>query len=296
MMDKFEAWIAQYGREYKSVTEKEKRFHIFEENMRLIEEFNSNNASNSYTIGSNEFTDLTTKEFEATYMGYDAYTNSSRLISSTLGNKNILVKQSVDWRQQGAVTPVKTQGGCGVCWAFAAIGALEGMYKIKTGKLVSFSEQELVDCIHGCRGGDMRAAYDYIRDHGIKTEQAYPYVGRPGRCSIGSNLVKISGYKVVPHGSINLLQALNQQPIAVGLDAGSNEFKHYSGGVYTGRCGYKINHAVTAIGYGTDNASGKNYWLIKNSWGGSWGEKGYMRILRDESVCPITFNSVYPVM
>ncbi|XP_074293575.1 cysteine proteinase COT44-like [Silene latifolia] len=158
------------------------------------------------------------------------------------------------------------------CWAFSTVAAVEGLHKIETGKLVSFSEQELVDCLHpdGCgRPGNMKYAYNYIAEN---------------------------GFSDFPSGENLLMQALNVQPISVGIESHANGFNHYSGGIYDGGCGTNLNHAVTAIGHGRDAASGKNYWLIKNSWGASWGENGYMRLLRDERVCPLTLDCSYPVI
>ncbi|XP_074272081.1 fruit bromelain-like [Silene latifolia] len=298
MIDQFEKWIAQHGREYKSVIEKEKRFHIFEENMRSIEEFNSNNANNySYKQGPNEFTDMTLQEFLATYTGYKK-SSSTNNTSNFVHINDVPVQKSVDWRLEGAVTPVKTQGICGSCWAFSSIAALEGIYKLKTGNLVSFSEQELVDCVEidGCKGGRMINAYRYITNHGIFTEQDYPYVGQKGQCKQRQNLVKIKGYSTVPQGPDSLIQILNQQPVSLAIDVTSPGFRNYAGGIYDGGCGTYLHHNVAVIGYGTDDASGKGYWIIKNSWGETWGENGFMRLLRDENICPVTLDVNYPIM
>ncbi|XP_074293885.1 fruit bromelain-like [Silene latifolia] len=301
IMDMYEQWITLHGHEYKSLTEKEKRFHIFEENMKRIEKFNSDDANKSYKLGPNEFTDLTIQEFQAFYTGYKAEKNSSSTIASKLDRiNNMDVAKSVDWRLAGAVTPVKNQKRCGSCWAFASIAAVEGINKLITGELVSLSEQELVDCVqkNGCKPGNMIKAYDYIKRHGIFADQEYPYVATadPDRCKIGQNLVKISGYEPISQGPYSLIRALNQQPVSCAINANSTEFKHYAGGVYGGGCDTHVNHAVAVIGYDTDEDSGKDYWIIKNSWGKSWGENGYMRLLRNESLCPITTYCTYPYM
>ncbi|XP_074303658.1 ervatamin-C-like [Silene latifolia] len=241
MIDKFEQWIARHSREYKSVTEKEKRFRIFEENMKSIEKFNNDGAANkSYKQGPNAFTDMTIQEFQATYTGYKAHYKSSSTINSTLfGNNNKALKKSIDWRQHGVVTPVKQQAIA----AFSTVGAVEGVYKITTGKLVSFSEQELVDCLHpdGCgRVGDMKEAFKYISEKGIFTEQQYPYVGKAGKCRTGPNLVKISGYSGFSNGSNLLMEALKAQPISLGINSRAKGFNHYSSGVYNGGCGTNL--------------------------------------------------------
>ncbi|KAL0345063.1 UNVERIFIED_CONTAM: Senescence-specific cysteine protease SAG39 [Sesamum radiatum] len=210
-----EQWMAQFGRVYKDEAEKSRRFRIFKENVA---------SRNGYKIGS--------------------YMKSSKVSSFRYANVSA-VPASMDWRQKGAVTGVKDQGQCGCCWAFSAVAATEGINQLTTGKLISLSEQELVDCDtsqdEGCNGGLMDNAFEFIISNGgITTESNYPYEGVDGTCNI-----------------------------SVAIDAGGSDFQFYSSGVFTGQCGTELDHGVTAVGYGK-TSDGTKYWLVKNSWGSSW--------------------------
>ncbi|KAL2454685.1 KDEL-tailed cysteine endopeptidase CEP2 [Abeliophyllum distichum] len=221
---------------------------------------------------------------------------------------NSLVPPSIDWRKRGAVTPVKNQGSCGSCWAFSAVAAVEGINKIKTGKLVSLSEQELIDCDYntdnqGCEGGYMEKAFAFIKKiGGITTEHDYPYVGKNNKCKTTEEkerAVKISSYKAIPAGSEEaLLAAVAKQPVSVAIDAGGYDFQLYSSGIFSGYCGKDLNHGVAAVGYG--EANGEKYWLVKNSWGTNWGEAGYIKMKRDSTdnngICGIALEASYPVI
>lgn len=191
---------------------------------------------------------------------------------------------------KGVVTPVKNQGQCGSCWSFSATGAMECQYAIKNGKLNSLSEQQLVDCAGsrygcaGCNGGQMTGAMQYAADEGgLCLESAYKYTARDGTCkasSCGTKYDHNKGYKAVTkHSSSALETATAEGCVSIGIEADQTAFQHYSSGVLTGTCGTRIDHGVLVVGYG--ESGGQKYWKVKNSWGESWGERGYILICRD---------------
>ncbi|KAL2453274.1 Cysteine proteinases superfamily protein [Abeliophyllum distichum] len=305
MEKRYREWIKRHGRRYGSRDEWNFRFGIYLSNVLLIEFLNSQNLP--YKLIDNEFADLTNLEFKSAYLGYKSPMFShKRRHNFTFDNS--LVPPSIDWRKRGAVTPVKNQGSCGSCWAFSAVAAVEGINKIKTGKLVSLSEQELIDCDYntgnqGCEGGYMEKAFAFIKKiGGITTEHDYPYVGKNNKCKTTEEkerAVKISSYKAIPSGSEEaLLAAVAKQPVSVAIDAGGYDFQLYSSGIFSGYCGKDLNHGVAAVGYG--EANGEKYWLVKNSWGTNWGEAGYIKMKRDSTdnngICGIALEASYPVI
>jgi cathepsin L len=180
---------------------------------------------------------------------------------------------------------------------------MEGIQQITNGKLVSLSEQHLVDCVRrGCNGGTIYAAFKFIsKKGGIATEANYPYKGVKRKCKKkGRDRVKITSYEQVPRNSEDsLLKAVANQPVAVTIDT-SGMFQRYSSGILTGECGtHNLNHGVTIVGYGTSN-DGIKYWIVKNSWGTKWGEQGYIRMKRDidakEGLCGIATEAWYPTI
>jgi len=278
----------QYGKFYNGVDEEAKRFGIFQSNVDFINESNAKKLS--YTLGVNQFSDLTADEFAATYTGLkkpkDLWGDLPYLGKHSYSGKAL--PSAVDWSTKGAVTPVKNQGSCGSCWAFSTTGALEGAWEITTGTTVSLSEQQFVDCDHngdqGCNGGLMDNAFGYAEKNAICTEQSYSYTGRGGSCRASSCTVGIpkggvTGFKdVATDNEQALMEAVAQQPVSIAIEADKSAFQQYSGGVLSSTCGTNLDHGVLAVGYGTDN--GNDYWKVKNSWGTSFGEAGYIRLLR----------------
>ena len=194
-------------------------------------------------------------------------------------------EDTVDWVAKGAVTAVKNQGSCGSCWSFSTTGSMEGAHFIKTGELLSLSEQQLVDCSHngnlGCMGGMMDRAFTWTETHPLETEQDYPYQGwtifHGYREDASKGKVAAQSFvDVTPQDSDALKAAIAQGPVSVAIQANQKVFQRYSGGIITADCGTKLDHGVLAVGYGTDN--GTPYYKVKNSWGADWGEDGYVRI------------------
>jgi len=213
---------------------------------------------------------------------------------------------SVDWVSRGAVTPVKDQGQCGSCWSFSTTGSLEGALKLATGQLTSLSEQQLVDCSKqnsGCNGGLMDYAFAFEKTADVCTEASYPYTARDGSChesgcTVGIPRGGVTGYHDVTVNDENaLMEAVAQQPVSIAIEADQYSFQSYTGGVLTKSCGSRLDHGVLLVGYGTD--AGKDYWKVKNSWGASWGEQGYVRLERGLSgagQCGLKSAASYPLV
>lgn len=301
-LDSFEVWRLEHGKKYSSVEEYLFRAKIFENNLQKITTHNQGSAK--WSMGVNAFADMTTEEFKARYVG-GLKPNANKINVAAKFDATIGSPSSVDWRNRGAVTPVKNQGQCGSCWAFSTTGSTEGITAIKTGNLVSLSEQQLVDCSgsygnQGCNGGSMDLGFQYIIDNGICSEEAYPYEAQDGRCRASScqSVASISSYVDVPQDNENaLMSAVSQQPVSVAIEADQLAFQFYSGGVFTASCGTRLDHGVLVVGYGT--AGGNDYWIVKNSWGEGWGENGYMRMGRgsdfgSQGECGIQMQPSYP--
>ncbi|XP_057948257.1 ervatamin-B-like [Malania oleifera] len=308
MQGRHEQWMARYGRQYTDSAEKQRRFMIFKQSVEFIEKFNSA-GNQSYTLSLNQFADRTEEEFMASHTGYRMYPRQVWYEPTPFGYESVTdVPSSLDWRERGAVTSVKNQDQCGSCWAFSAVASMEGIIKLKTNKLISLSEQQLIDCnryemSRGCEGGWMDDAFNYVlQNQGLSSLETYPYRGYDGYCNIqraASPSAKISGYEDVPsNNETALLNAVAHQPVSVIVDASGYYFKHYTSGIFSGPCGTKQNHAVAIVGYGADE-NGIKYWLIKNSWSENWGENGYMRLLRDvddpKGFCGIAIRPSYPI-
>ncbi|GJW86174.1 peptidase C1A, partial [Tanacetum coccineum] len=252
------------------------RFNVFKYNLRHVHDTNKMNKP--YKLKLNMFANMTNLEFTNTYANskighYQALRGPSDCNkNSTYGDVTNLPLR-VDWRKQNAVTPVKAQGTCGSCWAFATVAAVEGINAIRTGQLIRLSEQQLIDCDfnggnRGCEGGAMEPAFKFIQEHGgLATEESYPYLAKRDQCDqskFGHHSVTLDGMEELDGTAEALLKAVAHQPVAGAVDSSGNDFQFYKSGVFTGQCGTDLKHAITVVGY-DETPEGMKYWIMKNS-------------------------------
>jgi len=301
----------EHGKVYAHATEELVRKQVFAENLRKIEMHNylHSKGLKSYTLGVNKYADLEHTEFVKLMNGYKRSNSSTTsLHRATYLSPNIKLDlpDSVDWRNKNYVTPVKDQGQCGSCWAFSTTGSLEGQHFRKSKSLVSLSEQNLVDCStkygnNGCEGGLMDFAFQYIKENkGIDTESSYPYEAKDDTCRYNPSAkgATDAGFVDVPENDEDKLKEALATigPISVAIDAAHDSFQLYKSGVYDEpACTDNLDHGVLAVGYGTLN--GKDYYIVKNSWGVTWGDQGYILMSRNKgNQCGIASKASYPLV
>jgi C1A family cysteine protease len=292
----FESFKQEYGKTYATMDEEAARYNIFVDNLRIIDDRNTMeiNAGGSAQHGITKFSDWTQAEFEAKMLNSD--------VSMRSANREYVevppyegVQTLVDWSGR-LTTPVKNQGYCGSCWAFSATEQIESDSMRTLGTSYILSPEQITQCdttSYGCNGGWTERAYNYVnRAGGIETEANYPYTsyyGVTGTCSAQSTkyVIGVSGYKTISGESAMASYVQSTGPLSVCLDASS--WNSYTGGIMT-VCGKSVDHCVQAVGV---DASSGGYWKVRNSWGTSWGEAGYIRLAYGANTCAITNDPTY---
>lgn len=285
---KFQKFMKKYNKHYSSIQEYMARFNIFRQSLKQ-------KSNGLYKKGITQFSDLTENEFRRKYLNLNInilntlqYTEVQHTISGE-------APEAFNWVDQKALGAVKNQGSCGSCWAFSTVGNLEGLYYIKYGENKRFSEQQLVDCDdkdEGCNGGLMENTFEWIKENGgVQLESDYPYKGRDQQCKQDKEklVVKVDSFVKLDSVDEEVIKEYLYKtgPLAIALNA--NPLQYYYGGIVDDdekSCDPQgLNHGVVLVGYGSEN--GVDYWIVRNSWGASWGEKGYFRMLRGKGTCGI---------
>lgn len=299
MREAFGNFVDHFGKKYKNQDDYNFRFKVFRDNIQTIELLNRYEQGTA-TYGITKYTDWTKEEFSSRHGYRPDLKNENELpfVKAVIPDVDLPIE--FDWRNKGAVTPVKNQGLCGSCWAFSVTGNVEGQYAIKHGKLLEFSEQELVDCDkvdEGCNGGLMDNAYRVIEKlGGLESESDYPYEGSDDTCHFDVNRVEVqlTGAVNISHNETDMAKWLMANgPISIAINANAMQF--YMGGVshpFKVLCNpNNLDHGVVIVGYGVHTYKLFNktmpYWIVKNSWGQSWGEQGYYRVYRGDGTCGV---------
>ncbi|XP_075132322.1 cathepsin K-like [Leptodactylus fuscus] len=300
LLDKeWQAWKTKHEKEYSDVRDEIYRRKVWEATWDKVQKHNqlADQGLSKYRMAMNKFADMTPEEraSKKCFLSNKKSTSQNYVPAQDyITTPNI--PKSIDWRDSGCVTPVKNQGLCGSCWAFATVGVFESHHCIKTKELVEFSEQQLVDCDgvdQGCCGGLPEYAMAYVSRHGLMKAKDYEYSEKQLNCLYkpdNSEKLNVTKYYLLP-GEDNMARSLAfGGPIAVGIDA-SDDFKMYCNGIFDGKCTTNQNHAVIIVGYGTehDDESDEDidYWIVRNSWGENWGDNGYVKMKRNINQCGI---------
>lgn len=302
----------RHGKNYENAAEEQARMNNFLDNLKEITEHNElfKSGAVSFEKGLNEYSDMSHDEFNSAMNGYRSNDNNCGY-DEDYGDEpthvvpnGAVIPEAIDWREKGAVTSVKNQGHCNVCWAYSSCGALEAAHFLKTGDLIPLSAQNVLDCAYEdedeCYIGTYRTAYDYIkRNKGIDTAKSYPYIEKKGQCKYNpkNSAATVRGHIRIACGNetalTHALAAIGPVTVAINV----HFMHHYKSGVFSNpKCSQKMNHEVLAVGYGTNDEDG-DYYIIKNSWGTSWGENGYLRLARNQdNLCGIANDAGYPVV
>jgi len=307
VLSRFTEWKAEFGKFYETALDEANALMNFAEADRRITEHNKQELS--YTMGHTLMSDGVSF-VPGLHVDSDRVLDIEPQLLLDMANASAFAS-SLDWQAKGKVTSVEQQGSCGCCWAFSAAGAIESRRAIAGHGLTKLSKEELINCdmnANGCAGArSIDEGLKFAKNNGLDTETAYPYTsarspessGHDGQCQTSkekSPTAKVGGVKDVPRRNANaLMAALQNGPVSVGIFASpGSPLQNYHGGVIHGSCSTTNNHAVLAVGYGHDSATGLDYWKVKNSWGSSFGERGYFRIQRGQNVCGIEENAAYP--